>query len=197
MSEEANPAPGRSEAAAPEPDPLAEKMGEKFSEGGEAGERPKNLREFLFRGNVLDLAVAVIIGTAFGRVISSLVNDILMPPIGLLLGGVDFNSLFLNLSGQSYPTIAAAKAAGAATINYGTFSNTIVDFLIVGAVLYLLVRSVTRVTPQTKAPTPAVTTKVCPYCVSNVPLQASRCPYCTSQLAAAAPVIGVALSEGR
>ena len=102
--------------AAPEPDPLAEKMGDKFGESGDSGEGPKNLREFLFRGNVLDLAVAVIIGAAFGRVVSSLVSDIIMPPIGLLLGGVDFNSLFLNLSGQAYPTLAAAKAASAATI---------------------------------------------------------------------------------
>lgn len=163
--------------------------------GAEAG--PPTLREFLFRGNVMDLALAVIIGAAFGRVVSSLVTDIIMPPIGLLLGGVDFNSLFINLSGQAYPTLAAAKAASAATINYGTFINTILDFLIVGFVLYLLVRSITRITPQTKAPTPAVTTKVCPYCVSDIPLQASRCPYCTSQLDAAGPVRGIPLADIR
>ncbi len=125
----------RGARAAAESDPLAEKMAEKFGDGGEGSTPPQGVKGFLFRGNVLDLAVAVIIGAAFGRVISSLVNDIIMPPIGLLLGGVDFNSLFLNLSGQAYPNIAAAKAAGAATINYGTFINTILDFLIVGFVL--------------------------------------------------------------
>ncbi|MDQ6693433.1 MAG: large conductance mechanosensitive channel protein MscL [Chloroflexota bacterium] len=158
-------------------------MADKFGEGAGEGGRPKNLKEFLFRGNVLDLAVAVIIGAAFGRVVSSLVSDIIMPPIGLLLGGVDFTSLFINLSGQTYPTIAAAKAAGAPTINYGTFFNTVIDFILVGTILFLIVRSATRVTPQAKAPTPQVTTKVCPYCVSSVPLAATRCPYCTSELA--------------
>jgi len=164
-------------------DPYGDKLAEKFNEpGGESGERPQSLRAFLLRGNIFDLATAVIIGVAFGAVISSLVNDIIMPPVGLLLGGVDFASLFVSLTGKAYPSVAAAKAAGAATINYGLFLNTIINFLIVGTVMYLLLRSVTRLTPQAKAPTAAVTTKVCPYCISKVPLQASRCPYCTSQL---------------
>ena len=165
-------------------DKIAEKMQDKFGEGGEGGERPKTLRDFLMRGNILDLAVAVIIGAAFGRVVSSLVSDILMPPIGMLLGGVDFASLFINLTGKAYPSVDAAKAAGAATINYGVFLNQVIDFVIVGTVLFLFLRTVTRLTPQTKAPTPEVTTKVCPFCISNVPLNATRCPYCTSQLQA-------------
>ncbi len=166
--------------------PYADKLSEKFSEGvpegGEGSARPQSLREFLLRGNIFDLATAVIIGIAFGAVVSSLVNDIIMPPIGLVLGGVDFSSLFVNLSGKAVPSVAAAKAAGAATINYGIFLNTVINFLIIGTVMYLLMRSVTRLTPQVKAPTPQVTTKVCPYCISRIPLNASRCPYCTSQL---------------
>ncbi len=177
-------------------DKIAERMQERYSEGREGGERPAGLREFLLRANILDLAVAFIIGAAFGRVITSLVNDIIMPPIGLLLGGVDFSSLFINLSGKSYETIAAAKAAGAPTINYGTFLNTVIDFVIVGTALYLLLRGVSRLTPQVKAPTPEVTTMVCPYCISTVPLKATRCPYCTSTLAPgnAGPVVGVPLA---
>jgi len=143
----------------------------------------KEFKEFAMRGNVLDMAVGIIIGTAFGRIITSLVNDIIMPPIGLLLGKVDFSGLFLNISGKSYDTLAAAKAAGAATINYGTFLNTVIDFLVVAFVIFLLVRQINRWNKP--APAAAPTTKECPYCVSSIPIKATRCPNCTSQVAAA------------
>jgi len=143
----------------------------------------KEFKEFAMRGNVLDMAVGIIIGAAFGRIITSLVNDIIMPPIGLLLGKVDFSGLFLNISGKSYDTLAAAKAAGAATINYGTFLNTVIDFLVVAFVIFLLVRQINRWNKP--APAAAPTTKECPYCVSSIPIKATRCPNCTSQVAAA------------
>ena len=143
----------------------------------------KEFKEFAMRGNVLDMAVGIIIGAAFGRIITSLVNDIIMPPIGLLLGKVDFSGLFLNISGKSYDTLAAAKAAGAATINYGTFLNTVIDFVIVAFVIFLMVRQINRWNKP--APAAAPTTKECPYCVSSIPLKATRCPNCTSQVAAA------------
>ena len=141
----------------------------------------KEFKEFVMRGNVLDLAVAVIIGAAFGRIITSLVNDILMPPIGVVLGKVDFSNLFIDLSGANHPTIAAAKAAGAATINYGIFLNTIIDFLIVAFAIFLVVRQANRM--KKPAPATAPVTKDCTYCYTNIPLQAKRCPNCTSQLA--------------
>ena len=141
----------------------------------------KEFKAFVMRGNVLDLAVAVIIGAAFGRIITSLVNDIIMPPIGILLGKVDFSNLFIDLSGASHPTIAAAKAAGAATINYGIFLNTIIDFLIVAFVIFLVIRQANRF--KKPAPAAAPVTKDCTYCYTNIPLQATRCPNCTSQLA--------------
>lgn len=140
----------------------------------------KEFKEFAMRGNVLDMAVGIIIGAAFGRIVTSLVNDIIMPPIGLVLGRVDFSSLFLNISGTSYPTLAAAKAANAATINYGTFLNTVIDFLIVGFVIFLIVRQVNRW--QKPAPAAAPTTKECPYCHTSIPIQATRCPNCTSEI---------------
>jgi large conductance mechanosensitive channel len=140
----------------------------------------KEFKEFAMRGNVLDMAVGIIIGAAFGRIVTSLVNDVIMPPIGLLLGRVDFSSLFLNISGRSYPTLAAAKAAGAATINYGTFLNTVIDFVIVAFVIFLIVRQVNRW--QKPAPAVAPTTKECPYCHMSIPLQATRCPNCTSEI---------------
>ena len=140
----------------------------------------KEFKEFAMRGNVLDMAVGIIIGAAFGKIITSFVGDVLMPPIGLLLGKVDFSSLFLNLSGKSYDTLAQAKAAGAATINYGLFLNTVIDFLIVALVIFLLVRQVNR----WKKPAPAAppTTKDCSYCCTAIPLKATRCPNCTSEL---------------
>jgi large conductance mechanosensitive channel len=144
----------------------------------------KEFREFALRGNVLDMAIGIIIGAAFGKIITSFVNDILMPPIGLLLGSVDFSNLFVSLSGQPYATLEEAQAAGAATINYGLFINTVLDFVIVAFVVFLFVRQVNRMRREEEAP-PAEPTKECPYCLSAVPLKATRCPHCTSELEAA------------
>ena len=141
----------------------------------------KEFRDFVMRGNVLDLAIAVIIGGAFGKIITSFVNDVLMPPIGLLLGGVNFSDLFIALDGQSYESLAAAQAAGAATVNYGVFLNTVIDFLIVAFVIFLILKVANRM--NTPAPAPAApTTKECPHCFTTIPLKATRCPNCTSQL---------------
>jgi large conductance mechanosensitive channel len=140
----------------------------------------KEFKEFAMRGNVLDMAIGIIIGAAFGKIITSFVSDVLMPPFGLLLGKVDFSSLFLNISGKSYDTLAAAKAAGAATINYGLFLNAVIDFVIVAFVIFLLVRQVNRW--KTPAPAAAPTTKDCPYCCTAAPIKATRCPHCTSDL---------------
>ncbi|HKQ87839.1 MAG TPA: large-conductance mechanosensitive channel protein MscL [Candidatus Acidoferrales bacterium] len=142
----------------------------------------KEFKAFAMKGNVVDMAVGIIIGAAFGRIVTSLVNDIVMPPFGLILGHVDFSSLFLNISGTHYPTLAAAKAANAATINYGMFVNDVIDFLIVAFVIFLLVRQVNRWSGP--APAPA-TTKDCPFCGTSIPIKATRCPNCTSQLATA------------
>lgn len=139
----------------------------------------REFKEFVLRGNVVDLAVGFIMGAAFSNIVSSLVRDVLMPPIGLLLGRVDFANLFINLSGGDYATLAEAQAAGAATINYGVFINTLIEFLIVAFALFLLIRQVNRLQRQPEA---APTTKGCPYCFSTIPIQASRCPNCTSQL---------------
>jgi large conductance mechanosensitive channel len=142
----------------------------------------KDFKEFAVRGNVMDLAVGVIIGAAFGKIVTSLVNDIVMPPIGALLGAMDFSNRFIPLSTtQSFKTIKEAKDAGVATINYGLFINTCIDFLIVAFVVFLMVRWINKLK---SAPPPALpTTKECPFCVSAIPLKASRCPNCTSQLA--------------
>jgi large conductance mechanosensitive channel len=142
----------------------------------------KEFKEFAMKGNVMDLAVGFILGAAFGKIVSSLVSDIIMPPIGLILGKVDFSSLFLNLSGKSYASLAEAKAAGAATLNYGVFLNNVVDFLIVAFAVFLLVRVVNRWNKP--APAAAPTTKDCPYCLSKIPVKATRCPNCTSQIPA-------------
>jgi large conductance mechanosensitive channel len=142
----------------------------------------QEFKAFIMRGSVVDLAVGIIIGAAFGRIVISLVNDILMPPIGLLLGRVDFSNLFLNLSGQPYATLAEAKAAGAATINYGLFLNTVIEFLIVALAVFLLIRLLNRLY---QAPPATPTTKTCPYGIAVIPLAASRCPQCTSDLRAA------------
>jgi large conductance mechanosensitive channel len=141
----------------------------------------KEFKEFAMRGNVLDMAVGVIIGAAFGRIVTSMVEDVIMPPIGKLTGGVDFSSLFVSLNGQHYNSIAAAKAAGAATINYGVFINTVINFLIVAFAIFLLVRQVNRFQEPAKAPA-APSTKECPRCFSNIPVKATRCPNCTSEL---------------
>jgi large conductance mechanosensitive channel len=146
----------------------------------------KEFKEFIMRGSVVDLAVAVVIGAAFGKIVSSLVNDVLMPPIGLILGNVDFSNLFVNLSSTSYKSLAEAKAAGTATVNYGVFLNAVVDFIIVAFVIFLLVRAVNRMKRLQAAPAPAVPiTKDCTYCFSSIPIKATRCPHCTSELKAA------------
>lgn len=142
----------------------------------------KEFKEFAMRGSVIDLAVGVIIGAAFGKIVSSLVQDIIMPPIGLLLKNVNFANLFISLNGQHYATLADAQKAGAATLNYGIFLNNVVDFLIVAFCVFLLVQQVNR---WTKKPEPAAapTTKECPQCAMMIPIQAKRCPHCTTQLA--------------
>jgi len=141
----------------------------------------KEFKAFAMRGNVLDLAVGIIIGGAFGRIVSSLVNDIIMPPIGLLLGEVNFNSLFINLSSKKYATLAQAQAAGAPTINYGIFINNIIDFLIVALVMFFMIRGVNRLTKKPEKPVEP-TTKECPHCFSTINIKATRCPNCTSKL---------------
>jgi large conductance mechanosensitive channel len=142
----------------------------------------KEFKEFAMKGNVLDMAIGVIIGAAFGKIVTSFVNDVLMPPLGLLLGRMDFSSLFINLSGTSYPTLADAKKAGAATLNYGLFLNTVIDFVIVAFVIFLLVKQVNRMRAPAPAPAPAPA-KECPYCTSSIPVKAKRCPQCTADLA--------------
>lgn len=139
----------------------------------------KEFKEFAMRGNVLDMAVGIIIGAAFGRIVTSFVEDMLMPPIGLLLGKVDFSNLFLSLTGQSFDSLAAAKAAGAATLNYGLFFNHVINFLIVAFAVFLLIRQVNRL-KRAEAPAAAPTTKDCPFCMMSIPLAAKKCGHCTS-----------------
>jgi len=145
----------------------------------------KEFKEFAMRGNVLDMAVGIIIGAAFGKIVSSFVNDVIMPPIGLLLGNVDFSNLFINLSGQPYASLAAAKAAGAPVVAIGVFLNSVFDFLIVAFVIFLLIRQVNRTKRQTEVPAVAPITRECPFCWSSIPMKATRCPHCTSELKAA------------
>lgn len=141
----------------------------------------KEFREFAARGNVVDLAVGVIIGAAFGKIVTSLVNDIVMPPIGIIVGRIDFKNLYVALNGQHYATVADAQKAGVATINYGAFVNTVLEFLIVAFVIFLMVRQINRL--KTPAPTPAtVDARDCPFCVSRISTKATRCPNCTSDL---------------
>jgi large conductance mechanosensitive channel len=142
----------------------------------------KEFKEFAMRGNVLDLAVGIVIGAAFGQIVTSFVQDILMPPIGRLLGHVDFSNLFVSLSGTHYDTLAAAKAAGAATLNYGLFLNTVINFLIVAFAVFLLVRQVNRLAPKPAPAAVAPATRDCPYCLSAVPAKAMKCAHCTSEL---------------
>ena len=148
----------------------------------------REFKEFAMRGNVVDMAVGIIIGAAFGSIVSSLVSDMLMPPIGLLLGNVDFSNLFLVLkSGKvsgPYAALADAKAAGAVTINYGVFVNAVISFVIVAFAVFLLIRAINRLKRQEVAPPPAPKTKVCPYCVSTISITAIRCAHCTSELKA-------------
>jgi large conductance mechanosensitive channel len=142
----------------------------------------KEFKEFIMRGNVLDLAVAVVIGAAFGKIVASFVEDILMPPIGLALGGADFSSLFINLSGKAYPSVAAAKAAGAPTLNYGIFFNNIINFLIIAFAIFLLIKQINSLQKPAPAPAPVPTTKECPHCLSVIAIKATRCAHCTSVL---------------
>ncbi len=145
----------------------------------------KEFKEFALRGNMLDMAVGIILGAAFGNIVSSLVNDLLMPPLGLLLGRVDFANLFLSLSGQPYASLAEARAAGAATLNYGLFVNTVMHFVIVAFAVFLLVRQINRLRRRTEGPPPAPSTRECPFCLSHIPVKALRCAHCTSELKAA------------
>jgi large conductance mechanosensitive channel len=140
----------------------------------------KEFREFAVKGNVLDMAVGIIIGAAFGVVVKSLVDDVIMPPIGLLLGKVDFSNLFVNLSGGAYASLAEAKRAGAAVIGYGVFLNNVITFLIVSFAVFLLVRTANRLRRQ--QPEAAPVGRACPFCCSDIPLAATRCPHCTSQV---------------
>lgn len=144
----------------------------------------KEFKTFAMRGNVLDLAVALVIGAAFGKVVTSFVADILMPPVGMLLGKADMSNLFIELSSTRHATMAEAKAAGAATINYGLFLNAIVDFLIVAFAIFLIVRAVNRwQAPKTVVEAPKM--RECPFCLSSIPAKATKCLHCTSMLAAA------------
>ncbi len=146
----------------------------------------KEFKEFAMRGNVVDLAVGIIIGGAFGKIVSSFVSDILMPPIGKLMGGLDFSSIFINLSGKPFESLAAAKAAGAPTVNVGLFINTVIDFLIVAFALFLVIRAMNKMKKPEPAVAAAPTTKDCPFCASAIPLKATRCPLCTSDVKATA-----------
>jgi large conductance mechanosensitive channel len=143
----------------------------------------KEFKEFAVKGNMVDMAIGIVIGAAFGKIVSSLVSDVLMPPLGKFMGNVDFSSLFVNLSGGSYPSLAAAKAAGAATVNYGIFINSVIDFLIIAFALFLFVKGMNTMNRKEKAAAPAPPpTKECPYCFSSISLKATRCPCCTSTI---------------
>jgi large conductance mechanosensitive channel len=144
----------------------------------------REFKEFAMRGNVLDMAIGIILGAAFGRIVSSLVADVLMPPLGLLVGQVSFSTLFLDLSGKGHGTLAAAQQAGAPTLNYGLFIDAVIGFLIVAFAVFLLVRQINRLFRK-PAPPAGPSSRECPYCLTAIPLKATRCGHCTSQLAAA------------
>ncbi len=141
----------------------------------------KEFKAFIMRGNVVDLSVAVIVGAAFGKIITSLVNDVIMPPIGLLLGKVDFSNLYINMSKVKYASLAEAQAAGAPTLNYGLFLNNVIDFLIVALVIFLLIRAMSRLAKKEEKPAES-TTRDCPFCITPIAKKASRCPHCTSEV---------------
>ncbi|MBB3065210.1 MULTISPECIES: large conductance mechanosensitive channel protein MscL [Limibacillus] len=146
----------------------------------------KEFKEFAMRGNVVDMAVGIIIGAAFGGIVKSLVADVIMPPIGVLLGGVDFSNIFINLSGGDFDSLAAAQEAGAATLNIGVFINTVINFVIVAFAIFLLIRAINQLKrKEEEAPAAEPTTKDCPHCLSTIPVKATRCGHCTSQLNAA------------
>ena len=140
----------------------------------------EEFKKFIMRGNVIDLAVGVIIGGAFGKIVSSLVNDVIMPPLGLLLAKVDFVNLFASLTGTKYATLAEAQAAGAPTLNYGLFIKNVIDFLLVALVIFLMIRAINKLSKKQEEAAPV--TRECPHCLSQIPLKASRCPACTSEV---------------
>lgn len=145
----------------------------------------QEFKKFIMRGNVMDMAVGIIIGAAFGKIVASLVADVLMPPLGLVLGHVDFSNLFISLSGEHFASLADAKKAGAATINYGIFLNTILEFLIIAFALFIIIRAFNKLTVKPPEAPAGPTTKDCPYCFSAIAIKATRCPHCTSDLKAA------------
>ncbi|MEQ8355529.1 MAG: large conductance mechanosensitive channel protein MscL [Kiloniellaceae bacterium] len=145
----------------------------------------KEFKDFAMRGNVMDMAIGIVIGAAFGKIVTSFVSDILMPPIGLLLGGVDFSSIFVVLGEGEYASLEAAKEAGAATWNVGVFINTLIDFMIIAFAIFLVVKAINNMKRKEEAAPPAPTEKACPHCATNIPIKANRCPNCTSQLEAA------------
>lgn len=140
----------------------------------------EEFKKFAMRGNVVDMAVGIVIGAAFGKIVSSFVKDVLMPPIGKLMGGVDFSNLFVNLGEGTYATLAAAQEAGAATVNYGLFINTVLDFLIVAFAIFMVIKAMNKM--KTEEPAAAPNTKACPECLSDVPIEAKRCKFCASQI---------------
>ena len=151
----------------------------------------KDFKEFAMRGSVVDMAIGIVIGAAFGSIVKSFVDDVLMPPIGLLLGNVDFSNLFITLkegakAAGPYASLAAAKAAGAVTLNLGLFINTIISFLIIAFAVFLVIKGLNRLKREEVAPPAEPTTKECPFCLSTIPLKATRCPHCTSELGTAA-----------
>lgn len=139
----------------------------------------QEFKEFALKGNVMDMAVGVIIGGAFGKIVTSVVNDIVMPPVGMLLGNVDFSNLFISLNGKEYATLEAAKKAGAPVLAYGSFMNTVIDFLILAFIIFMMIRQINKLTPE---PAPKPEPRVCPYCKSEIADDATRCPHCTSHL---------------
>ncbi len=139
----------------------------------------KEFKEFAVKGNMIDMAVGIIIGAAFSKIVTSLVNDIVMPPLGFILGKVDFTNLFVSLSGKTFSTLAEAKAAGAVTLNIGLFLNAVIDFLIVGFVIFIIIKQINKLK---KEPVVEIKTKECPYCYSVIPIKATRCPNCTTEL---------------
>lgn len=145
----------------------------------------KEFKEFAMKGNVMDMAIGIIIGAAFGKIVSSFVSDLLMPPLGLLLGDSDFTNKFLTLQGEVFETLDAAKSAGSVTMNYGVFLNTLIDFLIIAFAIFLMVRQINRLKRKPEAAPPPPNTKDCPYCCSVIPIKATRCGHCTSELRAA------------
>ena len=149
----------------------------------------KEFKQFVLRGNVVDMAIGIVIGAAFGAIVKSLIDDVIMPPVGLLLGGVDFANLFILLKAGSpagpYASLADARTAGAVTINYGLFINVVITFLIIALVMFLIVRSMNRLRREEEVPPAGPTTKECPFCLSTIPIKATRCPHCTSELSVA------------